>query len=429
MDPREIAVKILYNIEVNGAYINAELNEYIEKNKIDGKDKSFLTALVQGVVKNKIKIDYILNQFSKLKPKKISPWVLAILRTGIFQIIFLDKVPDSAACNESTKLASKYSNRGSVGFVNGVLRNVSRNKDDIYYPERSKDIIEYFSVMYSFPRWMVKRLITQYGEENAEKFMDESNKFHNTNIRVNSLKTNFQSLMDSLKEKGIETEKSNLADDMLSVSSSVNLTLTDEYKNGFFSIQNSSSKKAIDILSPKEGDILMDICAAPGGKSCAAAEKMNNNGKIYAFDIHEHKKALIDNSAKRLGIDIITTRIHDGTIPIPEFYESADKVILDAPCSGIGVIHKKPDIKWSRCEEDIEKLAGIQQNLLNVASKYVKSGGVLLYSTCTVFEDENQKNIRNFISNNKNFVIENELQILTKEDGESGFYICKMIKL
>ena len=429
MNIREAALKILYEVDVNKAYTNAQLGKFFASGDIDSRDRALLFELVSGTLKNRMKIDYIISRFSKLKLKKISPWVINILRLGVYQIFFLDKIPNSAACNESTNLAKKYSNKGSVGFVNGILRSVCREINNISFPEKDRGLIDYYSVEYSFPKWITEKLICDFGEEKASLFMKESNKPHGTYVRVNSLKSDCDSILNLFAELGIEAYVSDFAENIIYVLSNIDLTNLEEYKNGLFSLQNVSSKRAVDILNPQKGDIVFDLCAAPGGKSCACAEIMGNEGEIYSFDIHKHKIELINNSAKRLGINIIKAGIADSQILNKSFLNKADKVIADVPCSGVGTIHKKPDIKWTRCEEDIKSLRDIQLNILDCASKYVKCGGEILYSTCTVFKEENSDNINNFLNKNNNFEKVCEEQILTGEKGETGFYICKIKKV
>ena len=329
MNSREAALKVLYDVDVNSAYINSSFNSIINETELDLKDKALLSEIVYGVIKNKLKIDYVIKSFSKVKLKKISPWVLNILRSGIYQILFLERVPDSAACNECVKLAKKYSNKGGVGFVNGLLRSVSRSKDEIYFPEYKDDSIKYFSVKHSFPEWLVKKLIEQYGEDKAEQFMSESNTAHGTDIRVNTLKTTVEELSEVFSEKGIEHTISKKAQNIITVNANINLTTLSEYKNGLFSLQNSSSKRAIDVLAPRPGDFVIDLCAAPGGISCATAELMENKGEIFSFDLYEHKKVLIENSAKRLGIDIIKADVGDSSQLNTDLIKKADRVIVD----------------------------------------------------------------------------------------------------
>lgn len=424
MNSREIILKAIYNIEEKGEYFNASLSGAISL--ASPVDRAFVTEVIYGIVKNKLSLDHIIGQFSSVKIKKMSPWVKNLLRLGVYQMYYMDKIPHSAACNESVKLASKYANK-SRGFINAVLRNVSRNIDSISFPEKENGA-EYLSLKYSFPLWLTKKLLKQYSFEKCESFMAESNRSHRVNIRVNPLLITPEKLIEVLKDEGVTAEVSPLFDGCLSVLGQINIDALPSYKKGYFSLQNISSYKAIKVLSPEKGERIMDICAAPGGKSCAIAEMMENEGEVLSFDVYKHKTELIKKSADRLNIHIIKAEVHDGREEIPSLIGQADKVLLDAPCSGIGVIHKKPDIKWSREENDIAELAKIQSELLEVSSRYVKDGGVLLYSTCTVLKEENNDITSSFLKKHPEFIKTYEEQILTGENGESGFYICKMEK-
>ncbi len=424
MNSREIILKAIYNIEGNGEFFNLALSDALSK--ADSIDKGFITEVIYGIVKNKLTLDYIIAQFSSVKLKKMSPFVKNLLRMGIYQMYYMDKIPHSAACNESVKLSQKYANR-SRGFINGVLRNVSRNIDNIAFP-KSENEAEHLSVKYSFPLWLTKRLLKEYPFEVCEDFMRESNLSHNVNVRVNPLMTTPDELIKVLNDEGVNAEVSPLSSNCLSILGKININELSSYKKGYFSLQNISSYKAVEILAPQKGERVMDICAAPGGKSCAIAEMMGDSGEVFSYDVYEHKAKLIKNSAERLNIHIINATVHDGREIIPEFIEKADRVLLDAPCSGIGVIHKKPDIKWTREESDISELSKIQRELIEVSCRYVKPGGVLLYSTCTILKEENGDVTAEFLSNHPEFTKVYEEQILTGKNGESGFYICKMEK-
>lgn len=423
MNSREIILKTLYETEENGAYFNHALSNALSK--CDAADRGFVTEVTYGVIKNRLALDHIIMQFSSVKLKKMTPWVKNILRMGIYQMYYMDKIPHSAACNESVKLSKKYAHAASGRFINGVLRNVSRNIDSITFPEK-ETLTKYLSVKYSYPLWMAEMLCKQYGFDKCEAFMAESNRSHRVNLRVNRLKATPSEVMEMLKEEGVLAASSSISENCLEVSGKININSLKSYKEGYFSLQNISSYKAVEALSPKENDFVMDICAAPGGKSCAAAEMMKNKGEILSFDIHEHKTALIENSANRLGIHIIKAAVHNGCEFMPQYESKADKIILDAPCSGLGVIHKKPDIKWSRNENDIKELSEIQRRLLDTAAGYLKIGGTILYSTCTILKQENQDITYGFLKTHSNFEKLYEEQILTSENGESGFYICTM---
>lgn len=423
MNSREIILKALYNIEVGGEYFNHALSSALRR--CDELGRGFVTEVLYGITKNKLALDYIIMQFSSVKLKKMSPWVRNILRLGVFQMYYMNKIPHSAACNESVKLSKKYAHAAAGRFINGVLRSVSKNIDNIKFPDPQNGA-EYLSVKYSYPLWMAEKLLSLYGFKTCEGFMRESNKSHSVNLRVNSLLASPDEVINMLKSEGVSARVSSEFPLCLSVDGRIDINALKSYKEGYFSLQNLSSYEAVCALDPKGGEFIMDICAAPGGKACAIAEKMRNNGKVLAFDIHEHKAALIENSAKRLGIHIIEAKAHDGREVIPEYMGKADRVIVDAPCSGLGVIHKKPDIKWTREEGHIGELAKIQKEILDASSNYVKIGGVLLYSTCTILAEENQNITDSFLSSHSEFEKVFEKQILTTERGESGFYICKM---
>lgn len=427
MTARECALKALYDIDANGAYVNAALNNALRNSEFSAADRGFVTELIYGVVSNKTALDFVISKFSKIKMKKLSVWVLNILRMGIFQMYYMDRIPHSAACNEAVKLAGRYSHRSGSGFVNGVLRTFSREIDSFEFP-KSGDAVTDLSLVYSYPQWITKRLVETYGQEKCEELYKENQKSHDVAVRVNTLKIGAQELVKILEKEGIIAEPVQETPNALVIKNAFSIEKSDAYKKGFYSLQNISSQIAVSVLDPIPGDTVIDMCAAPGGKTCAAAERMENLGKIFAFDIFEHKIDLINASANRLGIDIIDGRVADSQNIQVELVEKADKVIADVPCSGLGVVHKKPDIKWHRQEEDIAELVKIQRSILENAAMYVKNGGELLYSTCTILEDENRNNVEWFLENHKEFKKIYEKQILTTSLGESGFYICKMVK-
>ena len=426
MTAREIALKALYDIEINGTYTNAALNSALSDKELATCDRSLVTELIYGVVSNKTAIDFIISKYSKIRIKKMTPWVLSILRMGVFQIYYMDKIPHSAACNEAVKLAKKYSHRAGCGFVNGVLRSFAREVENFEFPKDKGDA-EILSLKYSYPLWMTEKLINEYGAERCIELYEENNKAHGVFLRVNTLKISVDKLIEKLADEGVSCEKTCI-EGCLKVNGRLSIESSEAYKEGLYSLQNISSQMAVKTLAPKPGDTVIDMCAAPGGKSCAIAEKMENSGRVLSFDVFEHKVELIKKSAQRLGVDIIDAKLQDGTVTISELKNSADCVLADVPCSGLGVIHKKPDIKWRRTKEDIEELCRIQKEILKTAAAYVKTGGTLVYSTCTILPEENRLQIDEFLNENCEFKKLSEEQILTGELGESGFYICKMMK-
>lgn len=427
MTAREIALKALCSIEKSGTYINAALNEGLSQGELSALDKGLVTELVYGTVSNKSALDYIISKYSKVKLKKMTPWVLNILRMGIYQIYYMDKIPPSAACNESVKLAKKYSHGAGAGFVNGVLRASVRGRDEFSFP-KTTDAVKDLSLEFSYPEWITKKIAEEYGIDACRALFEENRKPHPVHVRANSLKTDRGSLCEMLQNEGLECS---LLDDTpygVAVSGKLDIQRSAAYRDGLFSLQNISSQRTAEILSPSQGEFIIDMCSAPGGKSCAIAEAMKNQGKILSFDLYEHKIELIKKTAKRLGIEIIHPQVRDASKVDPDLVQKADRVLVDVPCSGLGVIHKKPDIKWLRTPEEIARLCKIQGEILETAALYVKSGGVLVYSTCTILPEENRLRTQEFLKRHLEFEKVFEEQILTSSLGESGFYICKMVK-
>lgn len=427
MTAREATLRALYSIEESGAYLNAALKDALSADDFSDMDKGFITELIYGVVGNKSAVDYIISKFSKLKLKKMTPWVLNILRMGVYQIYYMDKIPHSAACNEAVKLARKFSHKAASGFVNGVLRSAAREKEKFSFPSTGDAVVD-LSLKYSYPEWITKSLVDEYGEKRTEALYVENMRSHGTAVRVNRLKITAEELVERLSSEGLSAELVEGYPDALIVRGKLNVEASQAYKEGLYSLQNFSSQKAVLCLDPKPGSTVIDMCAAPGGKSCAIAERMENQGKVLSFDIFEHKVELINKAASRLGIDIICAKAGDSCQFNEELENTADYVLADVPCSGLGVIHKKPDIKWKRNQEDIGELLDIQYKIFENAARYVKSGGVLVYSTCTILPEENRLMTERFLKEHKEFKKEYEEQILTSDLGESGFYICKMLK-
>ncbi len=422
---RELVLKALYRMATEDAYSNQVLKEVLSHKDLDGKDKGFATELLTGVVRNQLKLDYIIGKFSKIKLKKLSPWVHQILRMGVYQLVCMDKVPESAACNESVKLARRYAHGAAQGYVNGVLRSVAREKENIPYP---KEPIEWLSVLYSCPLWLTEKLAKQYGKETCEEILKASHQKHPVTLRVNLLKTTPEEVQKELTEEGIQVSCQGEKAPVLLVEGAIDVANSKAYRDGKYTVQNISSMAAVETLSPKPGDRVLDLCAAPGGKTTFMAEKMENTGEILALDIHPHKTELIEKNGKRLGITIIETKARDASLFMEEWEEKADRVLVDAPCSGIGVIHKKPDIKWHRQPEDITALCKIQADILDTAAKYVKVDGVMVYSTCTILEEENQKQVAIFLEKHPDFSLEREDTLFTHQTGGNGFYIAKLIR-
>lgn len=443
--PRETALKILYDINKKGAYSNISLNKYLNEQEFRDVDKGFITDIVYGTLKWRLTIDYLIEKFSSIKMKKLSPWILNILRVGVYQLIFTDKIPVSAACNESVKLARKYGHSASSGYVNAVLRNIARSKDNLPYPSSNNDLIAYLSIRYSHPVWMVKEWVDRFGERFAEDLLKANNEIPSFTARVNSLKISKKELTNILAEDGYEVQDGKYSDDAITIKNPSSVQKMKGFLEGYFQVQDESSMLVGKVLDPKPGEFVLDVCSAPGGKSTHIAQLMNNKGTIVSRDVHEHKIKLIDEAKRRLGLDIIKTEVFDATTLDNELLGKVDRVLVDAPCTGLGIIRRKPDIKWARNIEDKEEIIKLQKKILSVSSKYVKSGGILVYSTCTIESEENEEAVEKFIKENKDFYLEDissylpdklkkeslkkgYIQLYPNIDGIDGFFIARMRK-
>lgn len=427
---RELALKVLYKIDKEEAYSNIELNEQIKQNRknLTEKDIGLISEIVYGVTTWRLTLDEIIKKYSKIKIKKISPWILNILRMGIYQIIFLDKIPKSAAVNESVNLAKRYGHASSSNFVNAILRKIEKTDYEEFF--QIGDDIERISKITSMPKWIVEELMKNNEIKKVEEICKNSNIKPKITIRVNSLKINKQELIKKLKEKGIEcNEPQEKVDDFLILEKIKNIENIDEFKKGYFTIQDISAGQTARILNPQPGELVLDACSAPGGKTTYMAELMKNKGKIEAWDIHEHRTKLVEQNAQRLGINIIETKVKDASLYDEKLKEKFDKILLDVPCLGIGVIKRKPDIKWKRKPEDVKNITEIQKKILDNCSKYLKKNGVMVYSTCSILEKENQDIVDEFLKENNEYYIrpEKTRNILPNEE-KDGFFICKIYR-
>lgn len=411
---REIALHILYDIEYNGAYSNIALkNAFLKNNDLKNLDKAFITRLVYGVVSMKLNLEYIISKNSKIRLKKISKHIMLILKMGIYQIKYMDKVPESAAVNESVKLAKRYGHGASSGFVNGVLRGVL--KTNVKYPE---DKIERLAYELSYPLELCKKWCNDFGIEFTKDLLLAMNKESKTTLRVNRLKT----IADDLCNEFPELKKSEVFENAVIVSG-IDVASSKIYKKGYVYPQDISAMMASVVLNPKKNERVLDLCSAPGGKSTHMAELMGNDGEIISVDIHEHKIRLIENNAKRLGIDIIKTKCMDSTVFIEEFENKFDKILADVPCTGLGIISKKPDIKWKA--DEMSEIIKVSEKILTNALRYVKIGGEVLFSTCTLNREENELMLDKILKEHKNFEavdITSDLpESLRKDTAKSGY--------
>lgn len=439
---RELALKILFQINEEGAYANLALDKALFSCKnLDPRDRGLITEIVYGSVKYRGKLDYILNQFAKTKVKKMDHWTRNNLRMALYQILFLDKVPDSAAVDESVKLAKRYGH--SDKFVNAVLRNYLRGKETIVWPDQQKDPIAYLSVMYSFPEWMVTRFVQQYGFAQAEKLCQYYNQPAPLWIRTNTLKITREALKMQLEQNGITVTESRFTPEGLQIHSAVNLHKLQAFQKGLFTVQDESSMLVALAAEPGKEQRVLDVCSAPGGKATHMAQLMKNTGVIYACDIHKHRLELIEENCKRLGITNVKTIEQDGTILTRRWQEPFDIIVCDVPCSGLGVLGRRADARWAKESEDIAGLCGIQKRILEEAAKLVVPGGTLIYSTCTITPEENQNMVEQFLLRHPEYELDETLtdcwlnmekacngfiQFLPFEDAMDGFFIARMVR-
>lgn len=427
---RELAIKILYKIEEDNGYSNLVLDENLQKEreKLTTKDIGLISEIVYGTISWKLTIDTILQKYSNIKINKISKWVKLILRTGIYQIVFLDKIPKSAAVNESVNLCKKYGYK-SVGFVNAILRKV--DKSDYEELKNIKDNNERISKMYSMPEWIVEKLVNQYGVSKTEEICINSNLRPTITIRVNTIKNTIEELKQKLDEVKILWDQAETPN-FLHLKNIRNISNLDLFKKGFFTIQDEGAGKIGLVLDPKQEETVLDACSAPGGKTTHLAELMENKGKILAWDIHSHRVDLVEENAKRLGINIIEAIKKDACKYDSKYENKFDKILLDVPCMGLGVCKRKPDIKWQKSEEEISEITKVQQNILQVCSKYLKRGGELVYSTCSILKEENEDIIEKFLEEERSgtkthFELICKTNILPNSQTD-GFFICKIKK-
>ena len=419
MDDRLLAYKILNKIERDKAYSNITVDAVLNEN--EATSAPFVCAIVYGVLERSITIDYLLSQFLSQPIRKLNPQVLTILRMGAYQIKYMDKVPDSAAVNESVKLSKKVKCAFASGLINSVLRKVATV--EAVLPETDNKIYD-MSIKYSCPESLVEHYIRDYGYIEADKILSSSIGKVPTYLRVNTLKITPEKLILLLEQEGVRAKCVEDREVSLEVISGAAFK-TECFKKGYFHAQDLSSQRCIDCLNPREGDIVFDLCAAPGGKSFTIAEKMNNKGEVYSFDLYDHKIKLINDGAKRLGIDIINAQIGDASV-FNDKLPKADKVLCDVPCAGLGVIRRKPEIKYKDFAF-VDKLCDLQYNILNNASLYVKEKGVLVYSTCSLSKKENEKNCERFLSEHSDFKLEEMVTLIPCKNSD-GFFFSKFVK-
>ena len=413
---RKTAVKVLLKIEKEGAYSNLAVAEALKTAELTPQDKALATALIYGVLDRKITLDFILSKFLKTPVSKTEPFTLAVLRTALYQIKYMDKIPESAAVNEAVKIikSSKFSRNS--GFVNGVLRSVLRT--DVALPEGGN--AEDLSVKYSCPLWIVESFLKDYGVEDTKALLEESLKPAGTVLRINTVKTDIETVKSKLSDVPFKE-----SENCLELVKGIDISKSELYKEGLVYVQDYASQKAVATLDPKKGDRVLDMCSAPGSKAFTMANLMENEGEIVACDLYPHRVELIEKSARRLGIKIIDSRVLDAT-KFDENLGQFDCILCDVPCSGLGVIRRKPEIKYTK-SDDFGELEAIQLAIVKNALRYLKKGGKLLYSTCTLRKAENENLVISLKKEYNDLYLISEKTFMPHKDGTDGFY-CALLK-
>lgn len=443
---RELVLGILLEVTRDGEYSHIALRNVLNKYQyLDKKERAFITRVTEGTLERMIEIDYIINQFSKVKVNKMKPVIRNIIRSAVYQLKYMDSVPNSAACNEAVKLAIKKGFASLKGFVNGVLRNIERNLDTITYPDET-DLTAYLSVKYSMPEWILKQWMEVYSRETMEKMLQDFLAEKATTIRCNQNQMTVEELIGNLNEEGVHVERHPYLPYALQISSYNYLGELESFQNGAFHVQDISSMLVTHIAQPKEGDVVIDVCAAPGGKSLHMAEMLRGTGHVEARDLTEYKVNLIWENIMRSGMQNIEAVRWDATILDESSVEKADVVVADLPCSGLGVLGKKTDLKYKMTEKTQDELVVLQREILSKVKDYVKPEGTLIYSTCTIHKEENMGNVHWFLEENKNFELvsirellceelqediieEGCLQLLPGVHESDGFFIAKFKKV
>ncbi|MBU3178970.1 16S rRNA (cytosine(967)-C(5))-methyltransferase RsmB [Clostridium estertheticum] len=437
---RLVAVTVIEKVLNDNAYSNIVLGLELNKSELSDKDKALVTEIVYGTLKYKYTIDKILQHFVKNGFDKLESFVLNILRISVYQIRYLDKVPSFATVNEAVNLTKKKSNIGASKLVNGVLRSYLRETDAKYY--NGENDIERLCFEYSFTRALVKLFIKQYGSQKAEEILKGLNYKPDVTVRVNTLKLTYKQIWEKLIENGYNIEEGYASSEAIRIIKGKNIENNVLFNEGNITVQDESAMLTAPSMDLKLNMKVLDLCSAPGGKTTHIAELMKNTGKVLAFDVHKNKLSLIEENIKRIGITNTTCEVQDATVFADDLFEYADRVLIDVPCSGLGIIRKKPEIKWSKNVKDINNIIDIQRSIMDNASKYVKKGGVLVYSTCTLNKDENEGNIDWFIESHCEFKIEpiffGEFDNIKYSDKGyvtifpneymDGFFITKLIK-
>lgn len=428
MNSREIILDILLEISGQNEYSNilitAVLNKY---DYLEPREKAFIKHVAEGTLERRIQIDYVLDRYSKVPVRKMKPLIRELLRMSVYQILFMENVPDAAVCNEAVKLAKKRRFQTLQGYVNGVLRTIVREKDKIPYPERDKDIVRYFSICYSMPEWLVRHFQKAYGDEKTEKILQGFLERQPVCVRIdeNLEEETRKEILDAWKRDGVKVKSHPALSYAFLLEGTEGISRLYGYQEGFFTVQDVSSMMVVEKAGIQTGNVVLDVCAAPGGKTMHAACKLHGSGRVIACDVTEYKTQKIEENCERLGYENVTVRVQDARVFDETLEEKADIVIADVPCSGLGVIGKKQDIKYRVTEESLQQITELQREIIRNVVRYVKPGGTLMYSTCTINSGENEEMVE-WICEQFAFEKNRMVQLLPGIDETDGFFYARL---
>lgn len=454
MNIRELIVDMLLEMEREGTYSSVLIRNVLDKyDYLEAQEKGFVKRVTEGTLERRLQIDYVIDAYSKVPVKKMKPFVRCLLRMSVYQLLFMDAVPDSAVCNEAVKLAVKHSFQNLKGFVNGVLRSIARNKEQLmtaeradtgFYPDKDREPVRFLSVVYSMPEEFVSMWIQEYGFEQTKRMLEAMLEVHPVTIRLRDdmEKEEQQQLLAKMKHSGVKVQSHPYIREAYLLTHLDGVQHLPGYEEGLFAVQDVSSMLSVECAGISKGNLVVDVCAAPGGKSMLAAQKLGGEGTVIARDISAEKAGLIQDNVARLGLTNIRVQVYDATLYDESLEQRADVVLADLPCSGLGILGKKRDIKYNVTGDMLKELVKLQRQILDTVWHYVKPGGVLLYSTCTIHRQENEDMVQWFVSNypfeaedisqymsqipEKKTAAEGYLQLLPGVHETDGFFIARL---
>lgn len=444
---REVALRALRDVDIKAAYANFALDAHLTKSRLEPRDRGLATELVYGVTRRRATVDWAISQVATRPLSQIDPWIRNDLRLGVYQILYMERIPQSAAVDEAVELARQYGHEGVAKFVNGVLRNLIRKLPTLAWPDPAKDPVGALAIRHSHPEWLVREWTGRFGAEEAVRLMEASNRIPPLTVRVNTMKATREAVAEALAAEGVKTEPTPHSPFGLIIHDLTSASYLDRLKAmkaGLLTVQDESSMLVGPVVAPEPGQTVIDVAAAPGGKTTHMAEIMKNQGRIIAIDIHAHKVDLIAENAKRLGATIIEGICTDAREVGKLLPGRADAILCDVPCSGLGTLARRPDARWRKAPGDIDQLVPIQQAILESAAQALKPGGTLVYSTCTIQPRENQELVEAFVAAHPEFRFDDirpylppslageagdgYIQLLPHIHGTDGFFIARLKK-